>query len=84
MANHSSIFAWRISGTEVPGRLQSTGPQSDTTERTSIHICICVYVYICIHMYICVYIVYICICIYSASLVAQTVKNLPVVQETGI
>ena len=64
------------------------------------YMCICVYsVYICIHMYICVYIVYICICIYivyicthmyiciciySASLVAQTVKNLPVVQETGI
>ena len=41
-------------------------------------------------MYICVYIVYICthmyiwICIYSASFVAQTVKNLPVVHETRI
>ena len=27
MATHSSIFAWRISWTEEPGRLQSTGSQ---------------------------------------------------------
>jgi len=26
MATHSSIFAWRIPGTEEPGRRQSTGP----------------------------------------------------------
>ena len=26
-ATHSSIFAWRILGTEEPGRLQSTGSQ---------------------------------------------------------
>ena len=32
MATHSSIFAWRIPGTEEPGRLQSIGSQeSDTT-----------------------------------------------------
>ena len=32
MATHSSIVAWRIPGTEEPGRLQSLGPQeSDTT-----------------------------------------------------
>ena len=30
MATHSSIFAWRIPGTEEPGRLQSTGSQSQT------------------------------------------------------
>ena len=27
MATHSSILAWRISWTEEPGGLQSTGPQ---------------------------------------------------------
>ena len=27
MAIHSSILAWRIPGTEEPGRLQSTGSQ---------------------------------------------------------
>jgi len=32
MATHSSILAWRISWTEEPGRLQSTGSQeSDMT-----------------------------------------------------
>ena len=33
MAIHSSILAWRISWTEEPGRLQSTGSQLDTTEQ---------------------------------------------------
>ena len=27
MATYSSVFAWRITGTEKPGRLQSTGSQ---------------------------------------------------------
>ena len=27
MATHSSILAWKIPWTEVPGRLQSMGPQ---------------------------------------------------------
>ena len=31
MATHSSILAWRIPWTEVPGRLQSMG--SDTTKQ---------------------------------------------------
>ena len=32
MATHSSIFCWRISRAEEPGRLQSTGSQElDTT-----------------------------------------------------
>ena len=34
VATHSSILAWRISWTEEPGWLQSTGHrESDTTER---------------------------------------------------
>ena len=34
MATHSSILAWRIPGTEEPGRLQSMGSQElDMTER---------------------------------------------------
>ena len=32
MAPHSSILAWRIPWREKPGRLQSMGSQSDTTE----------------------------------------------------
>ena len=32
--NLPCIFAWRIPWTEEPGRLQSTGSQSDTTEAT--------------------------------------------------
>ena len=30
MAPHSSTLAWKISGTEEPGRLQSMGPHSRT------------------------------------------------------
>ena len=39
MASHSSILAWRISWTEEPGRLQSTGSQSQTrlSDFTSLH-----------------------------------------------
>ena len=32
MAAHSRFLAWRITWTEAPGRLQSMGSQSDTTE----------------------------------------------------
>ena len=35
MTTHSSILAWEIPWTEVPGRLQSTGSQKDTTEQLS-------------------------------------------------
>ena len=35
MATHSNILAWRIPGTEEPGRLPSMGGrESDTTEAT--------------------------------------------------
>ena len=38
MAPHSSTLAWRIPGTEEPGRLQSMGSlESDTTERLHFH-----------------------------------------------
>ena len=37
MATHSSILAWRIPWTEKPGGLQSTGSQSDMTERLHFH-----------------------------------------------
>ena len=38
MATHSSIHAWRIPRTEVPGGLQSIGWQElDMTERLSVH-----------------------------------------------
>ena len=33
MATHSSILAWEIPWTEEPGRLQSMGSQTDTTEQ---------------------------------------------------
>ena len=34
MATHSSIRAWRISGTEEPGGLPPMVTESDTTEAT--------------------------------------------------
>ena len=34
MATHSGILAWKLPWTEEPGRLQSIGSQSDTTEVT--------------------------------------------------
>ena len=37
MATHSSILAWRIPWTEEPGRLQSTGKESDMTEQLHFH-----------------------------------------------
>ena len=39
MATHSSILAWRIPWTEEPGRLQSSGSQSQTrlNDFTSLH-----------------------------------------------
>ena len=37
MATHSSILAWRISWTEEPGGLLSTGLESLTTERRHFH-----------------------------------------------
>ena len=36
MATHSSIPAWRIPWTEGPGRLQSMGSESDTTEQLTL------------------------------------------------
>ena len=35
MASHSSILAWRIPWTEELGRLQSMGPQSQTSLSTA-------------------------------------------------
>ena len=38
MATHSSVLAWRIPWTEVPGGLRSIGLQrADTTEQLSMH-----------------------------------------------
>ena len=38
IATHSSTLAWKIPWTEEPGRLQSMGSQSDTTERLHFHL----------------------------------------------
>ena len=40
MATHSSILAWEISGTEEPGRLQSTGSQRVRHDWACTHACI--------------------------------------------
>ena len=37
MASHSSTRAWKIPWMEKPGRLQSMGSQSQTTERLHFH-----------------------------------------------
>ena len=36
MATHSSVLAWRIPGTEKPGRLQSIGSHSVGHERSDL------------------------------------------------
>ena len=38
MATHSSIIAWRIPWTEELGGLKSTGSQTDTTKRLTLHL----------------------------------------------
>ena len=38
MAIHSSTIAWKIPCTEEPGRLQSMGSQSRTTERLTLYL----------------------------------------------
>ena len=43
MATHSSILAWRILWTEEPGGYSPWGRKvSDTTERLSMHVCMCI------------------------------------------
>ena len=43
MATHSGILAWRIPGTEKPGRLQSVGhKESDSTDRLSFVHLLCI------------------------------------------
>ena len=37
MATHSSILAWRITGTEKPGKLWSMRLQRDMTEQLNTH-----------------------------------------------
>ena len=36
MAVHSGVLAWRIPWTEEPGRLQSLGLESDTTDQLTL------------------------------------------------
>ena len=36
MAMHSGVLAWRIPWTEEPGRLQSLGLESDTTDQLTL------------------------------------------------
>ena len=51
-----------------------------------LHNCVCgTYTHVHLYMYVCTVHIYNCmyVCIFRASLVAQLVKNLPAVQETG-
>ena len=82
MATHSSTLAWKIPWTEEPCRLQSMGSQRvghDWT--TSLH-------FLIVNLQCCVYskvmCVCVCVCVYTASLVTQSVKNLPAMQETWV
>ena len=80
MATHSSILAWRI-----PWRRrawQATVHGVTRVRHNWSHLAckvVCIYVHECVCMCI-----YTCICIYRASLVVQTIKNLPAMQETQV
>ena len=59
MATHSSILAWRIPGTEEPGRLQSMGcKESDMTEIITLTFTVCRVtikdIYICVCVCVCI------------------------------
>ena len=49
MSTHSSILAWKITWTEEPGGLQSTGSQRVrhdlATKQQQMCVCVCVYTY---------------------------------------
>ena len=71
-ATHSSILAWRIPRTEEPGRLQSIGcKELDTTKLLTLFY---THTHIYTHARTQIW----------AFLVAQTVKNLPAMQETPV
>jgi len=50
MVTHSSILAWRIPWTEKPGRLQSTGSQSQTWLSNFTHDTIYRYIRSCVYI----------------------------------
>ena len=53
MSTHSSILAWKITWTEEPGRLQSTGSQRvrhDLATKQQMCVCVCVCVCVYTHM----------------------------------
>ena len=71
MATHSSILAWKSLWTEEPGRLQSLGLH---TVRYGLKQLSTPYIPLFYHL----------LYIFWASLVAQTLKNLPAMRETQI
>ena len=78
MAMHSSILAWRIPRTEEPGRLQSVGLQSGRHNWSDLA---------CMHAHIYVELNHFALYLKQTqynSLVAQTVKRLPAMQETWV
>ena len=71
------VFFPGESRTEEPGELQSMGSQRVRHDWSDLA-CMQVYIYICVCVCVCVYLYF------GASLLAQSVKNLPAVQETWV
>ena len=75
MATHSSTLAWKIPWTEEPGRLQSHGVAKSQTQLNDFTFTFFHYARHCFSLtppQLC------------TSLVVQTVKNLPIMQETQV
>ena len=80
LATHSSILAWEIPQTEEPGRLQSMGLQRVRINLVIEHACLNFIEVESYNMYFFVSDFF----HLWASLVAQTVKNQPEMQETPV
>ena len=77
MATHFSIFTWEIPWTEEPGGVPRVKHNLMTNHQYHLSICLCVCLSICLYLYVSIY-------RYGVWLVAQTVNNLPAMQETQV
>ena len=91
-ATHSNNLAWRISWTEEPGGLQSTGLQRvrhDWSDLAGTHVCICVCMSVCVCVLSNTWVLgfdvkCVILWIMRAPMVVQTLKNPPTTWKTWV